>query len=441
MVQTRAELERLANLPTVPDDSDTDSDLSDLTEDAESIPDVEPTTTARSIKMYAELPKFDGTDAKAKSFLNDFEIAMLDRDIEDDKKKARYFVRCMTPDSRSEQWLDRCDQATKDSFDALEISFKNTFADNNTSDLLKMAALQQMMKTRLRDQDVGRTDAMGVPLHVKYCEEMSKLGRTVPNTTADSTKVATILTNVGGGLAKVIRETGQNDTFEHCLTSIKSLTDWQIKEVQHWALIEQWSSKPPRTSLPLSPALSVEALPASRSGSFSSYDQRPPPPRPEPARNDSRDQRFLPITPAHQSKIDEWEARFGQNAEVTADCGFPLTPGTDPTGSRECYKCGTKRPNVHLGRDCPNQWVNQREQNFRYKVSERRRIPGGQQNQGRQQFQNFGAGYRSNSNQEPLGQRSIPVHAMDYEEEADEQGDGLGWMDLQGAGNARGLGL
>ncbi|KAH8080212.1 hypothetical protein HD553DRAFT_345130 [Filobasidium floriforme] len=430
----RLEQERLAVLRLLPgaDDFDSDSELSDPP-DTPDTPDLTP-------RMFAELPKFDGNDAKAKSFLNDFEIAMLDRNIiDDDVKKARYFVRCMTPDTRSEQWVEQCDQATKGSFEALETSFKATFCDKNASDIVQMAALQQMMKTRLRDQDVGKTDAMGVPMHVKYCEEMARLGRSVPNTTADSTKVATILTNVGGGLAKVIRDVGQNDTFEHCLKAIKELTDWQIKEIQHWAIVEQWSSRPPKTALPISPALSVEALPASRSNSFSNPTQRTP--RNEAGGSNDRDNRYVAITPAHQAKIDEWESRWGVGSEVTADCGFPLTPGTDPTGSRECYKCGTKKPSVYLARDCPNLWVNQREQNYRYKVSERRRIPGNQQYQARQsQYQNFGAGYRgSGANQEPLGQ-PVPVHAITIDDDSEEE-DGLGWMDLQGAGNARGLGF
>lgn len=410
-----------------------------------------------------DLPKFDGSEAKAKSFLNDFDIAMLDRGVDDadDAKKGRYFVRCMIPDSRAERWIDRLNEATKKSYTALETSFKETFVgQGGINEVVRMGALQDMMKTKFRDSDVGKTDSNGVPLHIKYCEEMARLGNKVPTSTHDSTKVAAVFNGVGGGLGKVLRES-PHDTFEEVLSSIKNITEWQIRDVQHWALIESMASTN-RRALPISPALSTEELPPiSRVPSYGEANRK----REVYARSGDQlgaDDRYRAITPAHQARIDEWEARYGAGAEVTAESNFPLTPGTEPAGSKECYKCGTKLPSVHIARECPNKWVNTREQNFRFKVSEVKRTQGNQYGRQGNQRSGNGQGYASNQgynaynnapynnsgpynnyyasgpNRAPIGRQTAVVGAMDWEED-DEEEEGLNWMAFQGNVGGRGL--
>jgi hypothetical protein len=145
------------------------------------------------------------------------------------------------------------------------------------------------------------------------------------------------------------------------------------------------------------------------------------------------------ITPAHQAKIDEWEARFG-GAEITAESNYPLTPGTEPAGTRECFKCGTKRPTPHQSRECPNLRVSAKEQDYRFKVSEKKRLAGQQQNYGQgqpgRQFGGYnqrygqGQGFASGSNSVPIPPRGIMVGALEFEEDR----EGLEWMGLNDQG-------
>ncbi|KAG7544327.1 hypothetical protein FFLO_03288 [Filobasidium floriforme] len=440
MVVTRAEeraqeerLRDLEELPNLPD-SQTSSPLSLPP------PSPQPIRSKSFLTMSLALPKFDGGEGKAKAFINDFDIAMLDRDVERDDKKAKYFVRCLVPDSRAERWLDRLDEATKASYSLLEAAFKSTFIDVSVTDVSRMNALQQMMKTRLKDADVGRSASNDpTPYHIRYCEEMARLGSKVPVNTHDSTKVAAILSNVGGGLAKTLREE-RKDTFDGVLDGIRDLSDWQIKDIQHYAMVEQLAnastarSPPPirQSALPLSPALTDVSLPQERPARRGQQEAR--------YNQGTNQDRFLPITAAHQARIDEWEARFG-DVEPSADMNYPLTPGTEQAGTRECYKCGTKRPLNHIARECPNPWVNPKEQSYRYRVSEKKRSMGDRGNsyQNNQNYRSNGY-YASGANAVPVPQGIATVGALGFEYDDDDQ-EGLSWMALQGQGNEEGLGF
>jgi hypothetical protein len=42
----------------------------------------------------------------------------------------------------------------------------------------------------------------------------------------------------------------------------------------------------------------------------------------------------------YTEQIHQWRRRYGDNARASEDTGFPLTPGTAPPCSGECYNCG-----------------------------------------------------------------------------------------------------
>ncbi|KAF8068833.1 hypothetical protein FPV67DRAFT_1668891 [Lyophyllum atratum] len=76
---------------------------------------------------------------------------------------------------------------------------------------------------------------------------------------------------------------------------------------------------------------------------------------------------LFPNTPEgvklYTSTMASWEAIHGMVREVDFLCQpYPLTPGTEKIGSRECFKCGYSG---HIARQCDNQQVNRREQRWR----------------------------------------------------------------------------
>ncbi|THU78918.1 hypothetical protein K435DRAFT_699077, partial [Dendrothele bispora CBS 962.96] len=45
---------------------------------------------------------------------------------------------------------------------------------------------------------------------------------------------------------------------------------------------------------------------------------------------------------AYQAQVATWEQQHGTGARVDHRKPFPLTPGTAPVCSGECFKCGTQ---------------------------------------------------------------------------------------------------
>jgi hypothetical protein len=53
---------------------------------------------------------------------------------------------------------------------------------------------------------------------------------------------------------------------------------------------------------------------------------------------------------AYRAQLAQWNTRWGENARVTQETGYPLKPGTAAIASSECFACGT---HGHNGWDCP----------------------------------------------------------------------------------------
>lgn len=69
--------------------------------------------------------------------------------------------------------------------------------------------------------------------------------------------------------------------------------------------------------------------------------------------------------------ITAWETAYGKDAQMmfTKD-PLPLTPGTAPLGSQECYQCGRAEAPPHIGADCTSTVrIPQRESSWRNYIS------------------------------------------------------------------------
>jgi hypothetical protein len=72
---------------------------------------------------------------------------------------------------------------------------------------------------------------------------------------------------------------------------------------------------------------------------------------PTPASSMDGGRKVSPMSAAHRSAVEDRERRNG-GREITADSEYPLTPGTEPAGTRECWDCGTHLPDRHLAPAC-----------------------------------------------------------------------------------------
>ncbi|KAG2335887.1 hypothetical protein BDR05DRAFT_843729, partial [Suillus weaverae] len=44
---------------------------------------------------------------------------------------------------------------------------------------------------------------------------------------------------------------------------------------------------------------------------------------------------------AYANQLSQWNAKWGENARVTHETGYPLRPGTAAISLGECFSCGT----------------------------------------------------------------------------------------------------
>lgn len=68
-------------------------------------------------------------------------------------------------------------------------------------------------------------------------------------------------------------------------------------------------------------------------------------------------------------KLHMWRVQNG-DARITAFSDVPLTPGTAPAGSKECWTCG--KLETHGWRNCPNEELPREERIYRTEVAKRR---------------------------------------------------------------------
>ncbi|KAJ3817696.1 hypothetical protein F5880DRAFT_1627410 [Lentinula raphanica] len=136
----------------------------------------------------------------------------------------------------------------------------------------------------------------------------------------------------------------------------------------------------------------VQATPRSQlASSFASANLSSPPPSPTPNRTRRSDGDFNRNTPRYDSSVDkaalraaitakqpypdteegrrsweqdirEWARRFGQNMRFSDQTVMPLTPGTAPVCSGECFRCGRGH---RRGEDCTAGGIPKIEGNWR----------------------------------------------------------------------------
>jgi hypothetical protein len=126
--------------PPLPEDSDSDSDLTDLDEEQHHF-----------TMSIPPIPKFQGRDDP--DWLDTFEIGMMDRGKDADKAyMAKYFSKMMTRDTPAETWYAALPADTKANYDLLKASWKTEFQreDVNKAD----HAITKFLSIKLPDVDI-----------------------------------------------------------------------------------------------------------------------------------------------------------------------------------------------------------------------------------------------------------------------------------------------
>jgi hypothetical protein len=173
------------------------------------------------------IPKFNGRENPV--WLNDFEIAMMDRSTKpDDANYTAYFKFSMLPDSPAEVWFETLPEATKTNGLLLREAWKSEFGTATTAS----SALDLFLDLKLKDDDIGRPQG-GVPVHVTLAEAAAGHAARIPTKDmAEHVKSRTIISNVGPLLRGFLRGRAVDQKSpKELLRTIKDLSPTDIHSI------------------------------------------------------------------------------------------------------------------------------------------------------------------------------------------------------------------
>lgn len=324
-------------------------------------------------------------DEVPEDFVNAIEILFLQKPNTPDAQKLRAFELHLRSGSVAKQWWSALPSTNKDTWEHLLLAFKARWPDKTATVKTveeKQAALE---RTKITEEEIGtRVKVLGVEefAHVVWADKIEKLAAAIPDTNG------LLIGSIRKAMPKVLQKvtgSGHTDWVSFC-GAIRTATLAQIEEAKEEEkeaqnLREQvrklqelrntstrditnalqrltvntptpvprfptLRTQPPHTQNPHHPpAQTFNQYPAR--AAYQAPNQMPyRQNRPPAARMEDVIRLALPIhpnTPAgralYNAQITQWNLdNPGQYVSETRP--YPLSPGTTPVGSGECWKCG-----------------------------------------------------------------------------------------------------
>ena len=328
-------------------------------------------------------PSFGGgVDEKIdpRTFMKQVRLYFLSHSYTDEKAKVMDFALFLETDSEAKKWYeDDLTAAEKVDFQALEKAFRARFPHTPKAKRTAAEIERELIEMRLGTDELGSKDADGMYTHVTFAEKLVKLARAA-NIHTTTSSIVTICENLPRIIRQKIAETQKDwEAFTKAIKDIElahirdGLEDEKERKKDKEKLEQlearlqqaQNATSPPGTpskALARSFANTSLQLPAQPFRGFRpSYNSTQ---RTFQTSSLTETQRATlqanvsvlvhhPNTPegfaAYRKQLADWAAKWGKDQLVTYQTPFPLTPGTSPVCSNECFKCGK---HGHRGIDC-----------------------------------------------------------------------------------------
>ena len=331
----------------------------------------EPAVTLDDNDMTETTPVFftgKPEDQDPQDFMNRIERTILMKSGLSETDKVRFFELSIKTKSPAEAWLLSLTQADKTSFKAIRAAFEVQWPAKPVT--VKTTAEKQALldDTILKPSDLGKRVAASVGAeeelsHVVWDDKVERLAGNIPDT--NNLLVASTRKKLPKPLLKLV--------------GLKPMTWKQFADVVREISLEELMEKveeerdaAPRyvPAIPNTPSKALGAAfrnvsiaqpnltnpyqsPTVSQAPFNTYSERPPHERLADVLS-----KALPIQPnnaeglaAYTVQIETWQTTHGQGGKgPTETRPYPLTPGTVPVASGECWKCGHR---VHHPAACP----------------------------------------------------------------------------------------
>jgi hypothetical protein len=321
-------------------------------------------------------PEFaGGIDEKMdpRDFLKKIKLSFRKWNV-DENKQVEEFGLYLKTDSEAEEWYNALASPENNNFTNLAAAFTNRFPATPKAKPTKAELERELINARLKPEELGKKDENGVYTHIAFADKLLRLA-----TAASIHATSSSIISVRESLPRIIREKVKEEqtNWTGFVTEIKGVgiehirdgvakEDEKRKEMEE--LERRLTNKFTQATPPNTPSKSLARSFASASLQSPSRPQRtnsrnPFNSLPTPASLSDADRttlrsnlNSLPHHPntaeglaAYQKQCQDWARTWGKDQRVTFQTPFPLTPGTLPVLSGECFRCAKGQ---HRGLEC-----------------------------------------------------------------------------------------
>ncbi|KAG7527298.1 hypothetical protein FFLO_07073 [Filobasidium floriforme] len=288
---------------------------------------------------------------------------------ENAKKQAKAFKLNLVEGSVAQRWFNTdVPEAAKSDWNLLLPLLREKF-DNAIED--RRSAFQYLSTAKLEDSDIGCGNGKGGLKHVDWARAMSSASQKVGDD-ADGNNAFLVVNNIGQATRNLLTAMGATSTVGSICYKIETLTPSDIETIKGSVKRDQ-ENKDMKTKLA---HLERQFRPELRGGSF--REQRENGWSSAFSKDEPAEQENQVVFPsnaggiqAYKQAVQAFYSKWGDNAYANANRPFPLTPGTDPAGSNECYNCGKAD---HLRSNCRASYtIPENEQRYRGSVNKAKR--------------------------------------------------------------------
>ena len=300
-------------------------------------------------------------DQDPQDFMNRLERIILMKSGLTETDKVRFFELSLKAKSPAAAWFKTLTKANKASFstarDAFELQWPvKAITEKTTAE--KQALLDE---TILKMGDLGRRVAASIGAeeelsHVVWADKVERLAGDIPDT--NNLLVASTRKKLPKPLMKLIGLKAM--TWKELADAVRSISLEELMEKmeEERSLVRYITPTPNTPSKALGTAFqNINIAMQPRSNPTSQYQQaetnsRNPytPERPAHERLSDVLTKALPLHPKNAEGIAQysaqiifWQSTYGQNGKSPNESRpYPLTPGTVPVASGECWKCGQR---------------------------------------------------------------------------------------------------
>ena len=312
-------------------------------------------------------------DQDPQDFMNRLERIILMKTTLTEAEKVRFLELSLKAKSPAAAWFITLNNASKNTFAAVRLAFEVQWPTKAAT--VKTTAEKQALldETVLKIGDLGRRVAASVGAeeelsHIVWADKVERLAGDIPDT--NNLLVVSTRKKLPKPIIKLIGL--KSMTWKELTDAVRSITLEELMEkleeerdLVRYALASR-STVPNTPSKALGAAFQSINIQQPRllapNSSYQQTEANPKPPyiteRPAHERLSDVLTKALPIHPKnaegiaqYNAQIVTWQSTHGQNGKGPNETRpYPLSPGTVPVASGECWKCGyrTHHPNPCL---------------------------------------------------------------------------------------------